>query len=201
MEKLFDALAHKLQSLFEDNEKLRENELHYTLFALMLEQGIEPDDVIVGFPHPHIELAKIDAWLPAREGHPVAIELQYDPAAPDDGAGEVEQTSRFKMGAVFEGLRRLAILREDNSSDNYFIHVVTRELASHIGDPANRLEDFFNLPVGESLRIDKDWLSPRKDNLSPALGDLFAAKIESLKQSTLPKGHELHIYKVSVLQD
>lgn len=64
--------------------KLTEDSVRYSLYmALQQKGGISDSEIVVGYPHPTIERAKIDSYSPTSESHGAAAwELKYDRAFP-----------------------------------------------------------------------------------------------------------------------
>ena len=88
----------------------------------LLRNNIDPDAVILEFPHPEIPRAKIDTWMPDFHGRAVAIEFRYDWGAP----GGTNSNKTQRAGAVFEDLRRLQLLR--NHAVCHFEYVSTNDM-------------------------------------------------------------------------
>ena len=105
MDPIFADFAKLLESRFKVDVLTTEDSVRYTLFASVLHNNINPDAVILEFPHPVIPRAQIDTWMPDFHGAAVAIEFKYDREPP----GRKHQPKTQKAGAVFEDLRRLLL--------------------------------------------------------------------------------------------
>jgi hypothetical protein len=142
-----------------------EDSIRYTFFAALLHHDIQPEQVVLEYPHPTISGARIDAVILSNSGEPVtAVEFKYDRANPGGSPQPLPQ----KAGSAFADLRRLALL--PFVPERYFIYVMDRELARYLASPRNGLHNVFDLAKGGTISLDQDYFVNRSSTFRNRLG-------------------------------
>jgi len=193
LEKAIDRFGALLRTRLEQGVFTTEDSVRYTFFAALLETGdIQPESVILEFPHPDIKGAKIDTWLPSLDGKTHAIEFKYDRQIPSGKNLPRPQ----KAGAVFNDLSRLARIAGRTRMRCLFIYLTDREMAGYLSNPDNGLADFFSLRPGQALKIDGPYILGKSSTFQKAVGGSFQTELVSFYAAGLPKQHQLRIYEV-----
>ena len=128
-----------------------EDSVRYTFYsAASLYGGIRHTEVVLEFPHPVIEDARIDTIIMgAAERDSIAIEFKYDRGNP--GGSNQNRTRRAASALV--DIFRLAKIPTEIAAQRYFIYVTDSEMAAYFKNPANRLCEFFDLSASRALPL------------------------------------------------
>ncbi len=194
MEKIFEIFADLLCSRIENKVYTTEDSVRYLFFAAMLENNIKPNNIVLEFPHPKIERAQIDTWLPVFNGNPVAIEFKYDRPVQTQSKATMNKTDR--SGAVFEDLRRLQLACHDSPTECYFIYATSIEMHKYFNNKNNRHVEFYNLCPGYSFEITSEYFNNRPKSFSKRIKGEFETKVVNVLKRNLPKEHYLRIFRV-----
>ena len=151
-----------------------EDSVRYKLFASLLRNGVEPDEVVLEFPHPAIPRAKVDTWLPDFEGTPVAIEFKYDRDPPS--GTNLPKTQ--KAGALFADLRRLQLLSDRAAA--YLAYLTTNDMDVYFNNPRHGHRELYELPPGHSLEIGESYFVDKPATFVGAAGRPFGASITAV---------------------
>ena len=192
MDAIFTDFTKLLEYRFNGGILTTEDSVRYTLFASMLQHNIDPDMVILEFPHPEIPRAQIDTWIPDFQGKSIAIEFKYDRETP----GGSNQPKTQKAGAVFRDLRRLQLVSTKTSAACYFVYVSTEEMNAYYKNPTNGHRELYELSPGSSVEIKKSYFLGKPRTFMNELQKYFEANITSVLKSSLSGGHFLRIYKI-----
>ena len=166
--------------------------MRYTLFASMLHNNVDPDAVILEFPHPEVTRAQIDTWMPDFNGNAVAIEFKYDREPP----GGKNQPKTQKAGSAFQDLRRLQLVSRKTDAVCYFVYVTTKEMDVYFKNPANGHEELYKLFLGTSVEIKKGYFSDKPQTFMNNLQETFETNVTSELKLSLSGDHFLRIYRV-----
>ena len=170
-----------------------EDSVRYTFFSALLDTtGLRPEHVILEFPHPGIPRAKIDTWIPDLDGRTMAFEFKYDREIPSDRNSPRTQ----KAGKVFNDIHRLEIISQSTDADCVFVYLASGEMSGYMSNPQNGISDFFLLHPATSMNIDAEFLNSKATTFRGAVGGEFAARLTCLHSASLPKEHELRVYRV-----
>ncbi|NMX21938.1 hypothetical protein C5S30_05810 [ANME-1 cluster archaeon GoMg4] len=72
-------------------------------------------------------------------------------------------------------------------------------MTSYLRNEQNGLTDFFDLPLGKVLRVNKEYISTKSDTFQRNIGGSFSADIKCVWNEKMPKQHEMRVYEVSPL--
>lgn len=195
MHKIFSDFAELLNTRFEKGIFTTEDSVRYTLFASMLYNGLEPDNVILEFPHPKIARAQIDTWMPEFDGRNVAIEFKYD----RDPPGGKNQPKTQKAGSIFRDLRRLELVNAHSKAICYFIYITTKEMDVYFRNSANGHNELYDLLPGAHLEIRQHYFSDKPQTFIKQLEEPFEANVVGVLKISLAGDHFLRIYGVESL--
>jgi hypothetical protein len=157
-----------------------------------MKHGVTAEQVVLEYPHPAIQGARIDTIIVDASNHPnTAIEFKYDRANP----GGTNQPMPQKAGAAFADLKRLSLV--PLFAERIFVYVTDRELARYLSSPRNGLHEVFELGVGQSLELSVDYFVGRSATFHGRLGEWPGEiRLENLLSRELPNDHFLWIYAV-----
>ncbi len=192
MDAIFTDFCKLLEARFKGKILTTEDSVRYTFFASMLYNNVEPDTVILEFPHPNIPKAKIDTWMPNFHGNAVAIEFKYD----RDPPGGKNQPKTQKAGSAFRDLRRLQLINTNPYAARYFVYVTTKKMDTYFRNPDNGHKEIYELPPCRSVNIKESYFSDKPKSFMDKLEEPFEAKITNALKSSLPGDHFLRIYEV-----
>lgn len=192
MIEVFREFGRLLEERFRREVVTTEDSVRYTFFAALLESGVTPDQVVLEYPHPAIDRAKIDTWLPAYKGGAIAIEFKYD----RDPPGGLNQPKTQKAGAVFKDLRRQVLVAKEIGVRSYFVYVTSEEMAVYFRNPNNGHSELWGLESGSDMLVDEQYLSEKPKTFLGTLGGSFEAKVVGAFHSDLYGGNYLRVYKV-----
>ena len=135
-----------------------EDSVRYTFFAALNNVArLNPEDIIIEYPHPTIKRAMIDTYVPRLEGETLAVEFKYDRQIPSGKNMPRPQ----KAGALLRDVARLSRIHDPNKLRLLFVYLTDSEMAAYLSNPANGLADFFLLKPGRNLTVDHAYLAPR----------------------------------------
>lgn len=127
-----------------------------------------PSDIILEYPHRHISGAKVDAYIPPKNGrYGLVFELKFDRGIPS-GRNPPETQ---KAGKVFADIFRLALFRLNKYIRCYFVYVTDRKMATYFQNQSNQLDDFFNLMPTKVLRIDRKYIDKHSNTFIKSVGN------------------------------
>ena len=161
-----------LEQRFTNDVYTTEDSIRYTLFHCLTSYlDITPTDVIVEYSHPQIPNAEIDTFVLPKNTLPgLVFEFKFDRKIPSDN--NLNKTQR--AGKVFLDVFRLARLKSQHENlIRYFIYVTDREMAVYFQNPSNHLRDFFELDIGKSLSIDREYIENHPKTFVKAAGKLI----------------------------
>jgi hypothetical protein len=149
------------------------------------------------YPHPVIERAKVDAYVPGRNGRSaLAVEFKFDRTIPS----RTNQPRPQKAGAVFADIFRLALVplegRSDTRSRLYFVYVTDREMATYFQNPSNALQDFFNLAPDNNLIIDGSYVRRQSQTFVHAAGRIVDCEVANRTRTEFEAEFWLRVHEV-----
>ncbi len=170
-----------------------EDSLRYTFFYSITQRfDIKPYQVVLEKSHPYIHGAKIDSWIESfYNGQDLVMEFKYDRQIPSERNSPRPQ----KAGKVFNDIYRLIKIEKDNII-RLLIYLTDEEMRGYFKNVENGLVDFFNLWVGEELKIDKNYISTKSNTFQKQIQGPLLAKIKCILSEELPQNHSLRIYKI-----
>ncbi len=168
-----------------------EDSVRYTFFAAVLEcEKLNPEDIILEHRHPTISGKLIDTWIPAINGNSVVLEFKYHRVIPSGGNANRTQ----KAGEIFHDLFRLGQFSPNSS--RVFVYLASREMTNHFSSKRNRLNEFFSLAPGATLRIDNEFLAGRVKSFTSRVPTTPNIEVASLFARSLPQNHQIRAYEV-----
>ena len=196
----FQKFAELLDTRFSKDVFTKEDSIRYTFFyAMCLELGLGPEDIILESVHPNIEGAEIDMLIPEKKDCPeLVFEFKYDRKAP----GGKNPASPLKAGHLFADIfRQFRYKKEHQKSKCFLIYVTDFEQANYLSKEENRLDDFFNLPTGQTLQINSDYVNNHSDTFVNAAStyEIHECKILSCLNMDLENSHYVRIFEIQVI--
>lgn len=193
MPKGFAVFRELLRRRFEANVFTTEDSVRYTFFAALLRDGLLPEQVILEFPHPLIQRARIDTVIVDGHGAPaMAIEFKYDRRNP----GGTNQPMPQKAGSAFADLARLLLFPPP--CERYFVYLTDGELARYLDNPRNGLQTFFSLRQDQRRTIDSQFFAGRSATFLHSMGEWPRATctLRGVINEDLPQNHHLRVYEI-----
>ena len=194
----FQKFGDLLDTRFSKDVFTKEDSIRYTFFyATCLELGLGPEDIILESMHPNIEGAEIDMLIPENKDYPeLVFEFKYDVKRRSVSAAP------FKAGHLFADIFRLFLYKKEHQKSKCFlIYVTDFEQANYLSKEENRLDDFFNLPTGQTLQINSDYVNNHSDtfvNAAKAYG-IHECKILSCLNTDLANSHYVRIFEIQLI--
>ena len=195
----FQKFAELLDTRFSKDVFTTEDSVRYTFFyAISSELELVPHDIILESEHPNIDGHKeIDMLIPEKKDCPeLVFEFKYDvkrltaPASP------------FKAGHLFADIFRLFLYKKEHQKSKCFlIYVTSLAQANYLSKERNRLDDFFNLPIGQTLQINSDYVKNHVDTFVNAASTygIHECKILSYLNMDLENSHYVRIFEIQVI--
>ena len=187
---IFDDFVQLLNIRLKHRRYTTEDSIRYTFFASLIRNGVEPHQLVLEFPHPSIENAKIDMGLIYdEEKFSIAFEFKYDRDVPSGKNLPVTQ----KAVKIFEDFYRLC----QTGVLSYFIYVTNRKMANYFSNSSNGHTELWNLEYGEEINIDQNYFSDKPEGFND-ISTKLKAKIVGKFKYTLLSNHYLRIYEVKL---
>ena len=198
LQSAFQKFGVLLDNRFSKDVFTKEDSVRYTFFhAISSDLELIPSDIILESVHPNIEGAEIDMLIPENKDYPeLVFEFKYDVKRSSTSA----RTS--KAGHLFADIFRLFLYKKEHQKSKCFlIYVTSLEQANYLSKKENRLNDFFNLPTGQTLQINSDYVKNHADtfvNAAKAYG-IHECKILSCLNMDLENSHYVRIFEIQVI--
>ena len=89
----------------------------------------------------------------------------------------------------------------NGKSKCFLIYVTSLEQANYLSKKENRLNDFFNLPTGQTLQINSDYVKNHVDTFVNAASTygIHECKILSYLNMDLENSHYVRIFEIQVI--
>ncbi|MCL5985737.1 MAG: hypothetical protein M1371_04135 [Actinobacteria bacterium] len=198
LEEIFLQFVNLLKERFSKKIYTTEDSVRYTLFyCLTYFGGIKPSDIVLEYPHTKISGAKIDIYILPNNDHPgVAFEFKFDRGIPSG-----RHTPRTqKAGKIFADIFRLAHFKENENTQYYFVYVADKEMANYFQNPSNKLIDFFNLNLGNEIKIDKNYMANHSSTFTKSSGEkVVDCKIICYLNEEINNKYWVRIYRIELL--
>jgi hypothetical protein len=162
MTEVFKQFVKLLADRFSKQVYTTHDSIRYSLFYCLTSYGkIHASDIILEYPHPHIS-GEVDTYIPPKSGGSgLVFEFKFDREIPSGKNPPKTQ----KAGKVFADIFRLALFESNNENiQRYFVYVTDKEMAIYFQNPSNHLDDFFDLTIGDTLRIDRRYIEENHPN-------------------------------------
>jgi len=192
MIEIFERFGELLEERFDLGVATTEDSVRYTLFAALLQSGVKAHQIVLEYPHPAIERARIDTWLNSYKESSIAIECKYD----RDPPGGKNQPKTQKAGYVFKDLHRQVRVANGVGVRSYFIYVTSEEMAVYFRNPNNGHAEFWALEADKRLVIDEQYFSNKPQTFLNTLGGSFRANVVGTFSRALSGGNYLRAYEI-----
>jgi hypothetical protein len=173
-----------------------EDTIRYTFFASLILAGyIRPHEIILEYPHPGIPNKEVDAYIPSsNERDGLIAEFKYD----RNTLTITNSPRTMKAGKVFNDLFRLGEFNIDPRAKKWMIYLTDEEMNGYFSNDKNGLNNFYNLSLNETLKIDKKYICNKAKTFQNAITMNGIRSIEvKVKYSTsLPRKHRLKIFEI-----
>lgn len=181
-----EEIGQRLGSVFTTEDSVR-----YTFFhALTSKSKVQPNDVILEFPHPLIRNAQIDTYIPSGLDVKIAMEFKYDRRT------EATAPRSQKAGKVLNDIYRLSLINKEFAEKRLFIYLTDDEMASYFRNPQNGLEELFELSGSNDLVLDSSLTVGKAQTLLNNIGGALNCRVKSVLKRELPNNHSLRIYEL-----
>jgi len=187
--------ARLLEDRFSRHVFTTEDSIRYTFFYCLSNLGnLPPSDIILESPHTSIPKAEVDTYIPAKNGRQgLVLEFKFDRAIPSGKNAPRPQ----KAGKVFADIMRLALFSSSNNDQRYLIYVTDREMADYFQNESNQLNDFFNLNLQNTLRIDDSYIQRHCKTFVDSIGEpMIPCKIICRLSEEFKTGESLRVYEI-----
>jgi hypothetical protein len=192
-QEIYKAFNNELSSRLQKNVFTTEDSVRYTFFhALMKHTSLAAHEIVLEFPHIALKGAEIDTYLPNYKGTEIIIEFKYDKAIPSGRNSPRTQ----KAGKHFNDMKRLLDFKNSLPAVRLFIYLTDDEMVSYMRNPGNNLAEFFDLKPCNQITVDQSFFNNKSSTFTNAAGGVFTAYIRCEWSTTLPKEHELRIYRI-----
>lgn len=169
-----------------------EDSIRYTFFAALLNAGLKPEEIILEAPHPVIEKAKIDTYVPSFAREKLAIEFKYN----RELSSTFNRPRPHQAGAIFNDVGRLASIPPSEATKRILIYVTDHEMAKYMSNPNNGLREFYLLLPGHTLNVGAEFVRTKSRTFQNAITVDLGATLISLHSEDLAGEHHLRIYEV-----
>lgn len=191
LEKFSSLLSERL--LYNDT-RTTEDTIRYTFFAsLILTEYIKPHEIILEYPHPGILNKEIDAYIPSiNEKKGLIAEIKYD-------RNSLTNSPRtMKAGKVFNDLFRLGHFNIDLYAKKWMIYLTDEEMNGYFSNSKNGLSDFYNLPPGETFKIDNAYVAKKAETFQRVIlmNGICSMEVKVVYSTSLPRMHRLKIFEI-----
>ena len=194
----FQKFAELLDTRFSKDVFTKEDSIRYTFFyAMCLELGLGPEDIILESVHPNIEGAEIDMLIPEKTDCPeLVFEFKYDVKR------RSMSTRPFKAGHLFADIFRLFLYKKEHQKSKCFlIYVTSLDQANYLSKEENRLDDFFNLLTGQILQINSDYVNNHSNTFVNAASTygIHECEVLSCLNLDLANSHYVRIFEIQLI--
>ena len=199
LESIFVKFGELLDTRFSKNVFTTEDSVRYTFFyAISSEFELVPHDIVLESVHPNIDGHKeIDMLIPEKKDCPeLVFEFKYDRKQPSG----TNSPRPLKAGHLFADIfRQFRYKKEHQKSKCFLIYVTDFEQANYLSKEENRLDDFFNLPTGQTLQINSDYVNNHSDTFVNAAStyEIHECKILSCLNMDLVNSNFIRIFEIT----
>ncbi|MCF6319619.1 MAG: hypothetical protein L3J83_10155 [Proteobacteria bacterium] len=181
------------------NQTFSEDCVRYSFFISLVEEtNIESHEILMEYPHPLIENAKIDTFIPSnKNAKGLAIEFKYDRRIPSGKNAPKPQ----KAGKLFKDINRLLKFGGEDKVNLWLIYLTDDEMIKYYRNTQNKLNDFFNLSAGENIDFTNMFLNNKSETFKKNVGYEIKANVQCLFSKNLLTSHELRVYQVRPITD
>ena len=160
--------------------------------ALLTHANVQPHEIILEYPHPVLPDKEVDAYLPSLSSGPVAIEFKYNRSIPS-GRNKPETQ---EAGKLFNDIYRLCTFTASPEPERLLVYCTDQIMAKYFRNPRNGYGSFFDLRVGQTMEVDKDFVDSKAMTFRREIGGSMSATLGCLWTGNLPEDHYLRILKV-----
>lgn len=188
---IFKSFSSCLENRIINGIHTTEDSVRYTFFYSLIQNKLQPEDLVLEYPHPNISGAEIDTWIPSYSGNAYAIEFKYHRKL----NSKKNRPRTEQAGGTFSDVRRLSLITTGNLRC-VFIYFTDVEMQGYFRNPSNGVSSFFDLEVGSYFDINQSFLGARAKSFQRAAGGNFSARVKCLLSDDLHDQHSLRIYEV-----
>ena len=173
-----------------------EDSIRYTFFANLLHSAnLKPHHIVLEHPHSSISKAKVDTYVPPRDGMSgLVIEFKYDRAIPSKRNLPRPQ----KAGKIFNDFFRLVTFEPTLDITRLLVYLTDDAMKNYLTNQRSRLAPFFNLSEGRSLTINQGLLSDTSDTFIKEAGPITPLTLKCVWSEDFPQhNHYLRIYSAT----
>ena len=196
----FQKFGVLLDDRFSKDVFTKEDSVRYTFFhAISSDLELIPSDIILESVHPNIEGAEIDMLIPEKKDCPeLVFEFKYDRKIPSGKNSPHPQKAGHLFADIF---RQFRYKKEHQKSKCFLIYVTSLAQANYLSKERNRLDDFFNLPTGQTLQINSDYVKNHVDTFVNAASTygIHECKVLSYLNMDLENSHYVRIFEIQVI--
>jgi hypothetical protein len=196
MENLAIDFYNLLKERFDNNVYITERNVTYTFFATIAVFGYYKHyEILLEYNHPKIKGKKVDTYIQANgKKNGLVMECKYDRKIPSGHNGPRPQ----KAGKIFNDFFRLASFTNDANVVKWLIYLTDEEMVNYFNNGNNKLNNFFNLATGSTLKIDEKYLKEKSQTFRGEIktNDISEIIIKCVFQKNLPNNHKIKIYEV-----
>ena len=197
----FQKFGELLDTRFSKDVFTTEDSVRYTFFyAISSELELVPHDIILESEHPNIDGHKeIDMLIPEKKDYPeLVFEFKYDRKIPSGKNSPRPQKAGHLFADIF---RQFRYKKEHQKSKCFLIYVTDFEQANYLSKEGNRLDDFFNLPTGQTFQINSDYVNNHSDTFVNAAStyEIYECKILSCLNMDLENSHYVRIFEIQLI--
>jgi len=198
IKEVFVRFMELLENRFRKGTFTTEDSIRYTFFyCLTSYSSLDPADIILEYPHPVINNAEVDMYIPPKTGRAgLAFEFKFDRTIPSGKNAPRPQ----KAGKIFADLMRLSLFSSQEDVNRYFVYVTDMEMAQYLQNATNQLCDFFNLMPEQMLRVDKAYIDKHSETFVKSAGsNINSCEVTCRLSVKVAKEGWLRIYEVNPL--
>ena len=122
----------------------------------------------------------------------MVLEFKYDRKIPSGRNAPRSQ----KAGKLFNDIYRLTQFHADTNPTLWFVYLADSEMVNYLRNERNGLMGFFELAVGEVLRVDKEYICSKSDTFQGAIGEALSAQIKCMWNEKMLNQHEMRVYEI-----
>ena len=196
LDKTARRFAHLVKERFSLDIYTTEDSIRYLFFcSLLVELNINPNELVLEYPHPGIQKKKIDTISLAANDRPeLVFEFKFDRSIP---SGQ-NSPKPMKAGGLLKDVSRLAKYKtEKNASRCFFVYVTDLEMMRYMNNPGNNLAEFFNLGIKIEMHIDEEYINQHSKTLIESVGTITPCRISGCFREDYRK-YAIRIYEIHV---
>ena len=192
-DEIWSKFSELLKERFSKDVHSTEDSIRYLFFYTLTNHGnFTPNEIIVEQPHPNMQDARIDAFIPqSKDTQSLAFEFKYHK--------ERKRTSPTSNSSakLFKDMFRLKSFEEDDKKiDRYLVYVTNIVTHNYLENRKGILKKWYT-SYGEEVRIDESELESRAGTQwHKKLGPIHPCTVKNIFKSELPGNRFLIITQI-----